>query len=135
MLRKHTIMDKIGDMLVTIKNGGNAGKKSVQIPFSGYKINIARALFQEGYIKSYSQTDTSKGDTLEIDLVYKDDKPKISQTKRISKPSRRLYTNAKDIYSVKQGQGSVFLSTPKGILTGEQAKKEQVGGEILFEIS
>lgn len=128
-------MDKIGDMLVTIKNGGNAGKKSVTIPFSGYKMNIARALFQEGYIKSYSQADTAKGDILEIDLVYKDEKPKISQVKRISKPSRRLYTNVKGIKPVKQGQGSVFLSTPKGILTGEQAKKEQVGGEILFEIS
>lgn len=128
-------MDKIGDMLVTIKNGGNAGKKSVTIPFSGYKMNIARALFQEGYIKSYSQTDTAKGNVLEIDLVYKDNEPKISQVKRISKPSRRLYTNAKDIRTVKQGQGSVFLSTPKGILTGEKAKEEQVGGEILFEIS
>ncbi len=128
-------MDKIGDMLVTIKNGGNAGKKSVSIPFSGYKMNIARALFQEGYIKSYSQENTAKGDVLEIDLVYKDNKPKISQVKRISKPSRRLYTNVKGIKPVKQGQGSVFLSTPKGILTGKQAKKEQVGGEILFEIS
>ena len=128
-------MDKIGDMLVTIKNAGNAGKKTVHIPYSGYKMNIARALFQAGYIKSYSQTDTSKGSVLEIDLVYKDNKPKISQVKRISKPSRRLYTNVKGITSVKQGQGSVFLSTPKGILTGEEAKKEQVGGEILFEIS
>lgn len=123
-------------MLVTIKNGGNAGKKSVHIPFSGYKMNIARALFQEGFIKSYSQADTNNGNVLEIDLVYnKENKPKISQVKRISKPSRRLYTNVKGIQPVKQGNGAVFLSTPKGILTGEQAKKEQVGGEILFEIS
>ena len=128
-------MDKIGDMLVIIKNGGNAGKKSVQIPYSGYKMNIARALFSEGYIKSYNQKDTKTGDVLEIDLLYKDEKPRITETKRISKPSRRLYTNAKGITSVKQGHGSVFLSTPKGILTGKQAKKEQVGGEILFEIS
>jgi len=128
-------MDKIGDMLVNIKNGGNAGKKTVYIPYSGYKMNIARALFQEGYIKSYSQKDTKKGDILEVDLLYKDEKPRITQVKRISKPSRRLYTNVKDIASVKQGHGSVFLSTPKGILTGKQAKKELVGGEILFEIS
>ena len=128
-------MDKIADMLVTIKNGGAAGKTSVQTPFSGYKMNIARALFQEGFIKAYAQKDTAKGPALEIDLVYKNDKPRITAVKRISKPSRRLYTNVKGIAPVKQGYGSVFLSTPKGIMTGKQAKKEQVGGEILFEIS
>lgn len=127
-------MDKIGDMLVTIKNGGAAGKASVEIPYSGYKMNIARALFQEGYIKSYAQKNTKKGDVLEIDLLSKDGEPKITQVKRISKPSRRLYTNSKHITSVRQGHGSVFLSTPKGILTGANARKEHVGGEILFEI-
>lgn len=127
-------MDKIGDMLVTIKNGGNAGKKSVHIPFSGYKMNIARALFQEGYIKSYSEKNLKSGDVLEIDLLYKEEQPRITQVKRISKPSRRLYTNAKHITSVRQGHGAVFLSTPKGIMTGKAARKEMVGGEILFEI-
>jgi small subunit ribosomal protein S8 len=127
-------MDKVGDMLVTIKNGGAAGKKSVEIPYSGYKMNIARALFQEGYIKSYAQKNTKKGDVLEIDLLFKDGKPRITQTKRVSKPSRRLYTNSKRITSVKQGYGSVFLSTPKGIVTGKTAQSEHVGGEILFEI-
>lgn len=128
-------MDKIGDMLVTIKNGGNAGKASVQIPYSKFKMNIARALFQEGYIKSYTEKDAGHGRVLEIDLIYKQDKPRISEVKRVSKPSRRLYTGVKSVKSVRQGHGSVFLSTPKGILTGAQAKKEQVGGEILFEIS
>ncbi|MCA9352946.1 30S ribosomal protein S8 [Patescibacteria group bacterium] len=128
-------MDKIGDMLVTIKNAGRAGKTSVHIPYSGYKMNIARALFQEGYIKSYAQKDTNTGSVLEIDLLYSDERPRITEIQRISKPSRRLYTNTKGIRPVKQGHGSVFLSTPKGILTGKQARKEQVGGEILFEIS
>jgi small subunit ribosomal protein S8 len=127
-------MDKIGDMLVTIKNGGAAGKQSVEIPYSGYKMNIARALFQEGYIKSYAQKNTKKGNVLEVDLLSKEGEPKITQVKRISKPSRRLYINAKHITSVRQGHGAVFLSTPKGILTGANARKEHVGGEILFEI-
>ena len=128
-------MDKIADMLVTIKNGGNAKKQSVTVPYSGYKASIARALFQEGYIKAYTQKDGNKGNILEIDLMYsKENKPRISQVKRISKPSRRLYTNAKNISVVKQGYGKVFISTPKGILTGDQAKKEMVGGELLFEI-
>ena len=131
-------MDKIADMLVIIKNGGRAGKETVTVPYSGYKANVARALFQEGYIKAYTQKQGNKGlkgNVLEIDLMYsKEQKPRISQIKRISKPSRRLYTNAKNIAVVKQGHGKVFLSTPKGILTGEQAKKEMVGGELLFEI-
>lgn len=127
-------MDKIADMLVAIKNAGNAGKVNVLVPYSGYKMNIARALFQEGYIKSYAQKKLKSGDVLEIDLAYANDKPRITQVKRISKPSRRLYTNAKHIAPVRQGQGAVFLSTPKGVMTGKQARKEMVGGEILFQI-
>lgn len=128
-------MDKIADMLVIIKNGSLAGKETVSVPYSGYKANIARALFQEGYIKAYTKKEGKKGDLLELDLMYsKENKPRISDVKRISKSSRRLYTNVKGIQKVKQGHGRVFLSTPKGILTGEQAKKEMVGGELLFEI-
>ncbi len=129
-------MDKIADMLVTIKNGGIARKATVTVPYSGYKAGIARALFQEGYIKAFTQKSTSKGTLLEIDLLYtKSNQPRISFVKRISKPSRRLYTNAKNIAPVKQGYGKLFLSTPKGILTGEQARKQMVGGEVLFEIA
>lgn len=129
-------MDKIADMLVAIKNAGNAGKETVLVPYSVYKADIARALFQEGYIKSYSQKKLKKGDKLEIDVLYtKDGSPRISTVKRVSKPSRRLYTGVKGIYSVKQGFGSLFLSTPKGILTGKAARKEMVGGEMLFEIA
>ena len=129
-------MDKIADMLVIIKNGSRVGRETVRIPYSGYKASIARALFQEGFIKAYTKKETSsKGVVLELDLMYsKEGKPRISDVKRISKPSRRLYTDVKNIKKVKQGYGRVFLSTPKGIFTGEQAKKEMVGGEILFEI-
>ncbi len=129
-------MDKIADMLIAIKNAGNAGKETILLPYSQYRANIARALFQAGYIKSYSQKKMKKGDRLEIDLLYtKDASPKITYVKRVSKPSRRLYAGVKDIYPVKQGFGKLFLSTPKGILTGEEARKEMVGGEILFEIA
>ena len=129
-------MDKIADMLVAIKNAGNAGKTTVSVPYSNYKADIARALFGEGYIKSYSQKKMKKGDRLEIDVLYKkDNSPRITYVKRVSKPSRRLYTGVKGIYTVKQGFGSIFLSTPKGIVTGETAKTEMVGGELLFEIA
>ena len=129
-------MDKIADMLIVIKNAGNSNKESLLLPYSKYRADIARALFQAGYIKSYAQKKMKKGDKLEIDLLYKKDKsPRITYVKRVSKPSRRLYTGVKGIYSVKQGFGDLFLSTPKGILTGKEAKKEMVGGELLFEIA
>lgn len=129
-------MDKIANMLITIKNGGNARKTSVTVPYSVYKANIARALFQEGFIKAYSKKTGTKGDLLEIDILYtKTQQPRITHVKRISKSSRRLYINAKNIAPVKQGYGKLFISTPKGILTGEQARKEMVGGETLFEIA
>ena len=129
-------MDKIADMLVVIKNGGQAGKTSVEVPHSRLRSDIARALFQAGYIKSYSKKKAKKGDRLEIELLYKKNgTPRISYVKRVSKPSRRLYTGVKDIYQVKNGHGDLFLTTPKGILTGKDAKKEMVGGEILFEIA
>lgn len=129
-------MDKIADMLIAIKNAGNAGKETLMLPYSNYRADIARALFQAGYVKSYAQKKMKKGDKLEIDVLYKkDETPRISYVKRISKPSRRLYTGVKGIYPVKQGFGDLFLSTPKGILTGKEARKEMVGGEILFEIA
>ncbi len=129
-------MDKIADMLVAIKNAGNAGKTTLTVPYSNYRADIARALFQEGYIKSYSEKKMKKGNQLEIDILYKKDKtPRITFVKRVSKPSRRLYTGNKGIYTVKQGFGSLFLSTPKGIMTGKTAKTEMVGGELLFEIA
>lgn len=127
-------MDKIADMLVAIKNAGNAGKATVTLPYSVYKANIARALFGEGYIKSYAHKKLKSGDQLEVDVLYVNNKPRITQVKRISKPSRRLYASVKQLHPVKQGHGAVFLSTPKGIMTGAQAKKDMVGGELLFEI-
>jgi len=130
-------MDVISNMLITIKNGGLRGKKSVHVPFSSFKTSIAKALLDTGYIAGYEKKDRNKGgNIIEVNLAYSEpaDKPRITQVKRISKPSRRLYAGAKDIYEVKQGRGDVFLSTPKGVMTGKQAREGHTGGEILFEI-
>ena len=90
-----------------------------------------------GYISGYQKRDRIKGaQLLEVTLAYNEaGKSKIASVKRISKPSRRMYLSAKNIRPVKNGFGKVFVSTPKGILTGQQARKEQVGGELLFEIA
>ncbi|MDH5442078.1 MAG: 30S ribosomal protein S8 [Candidatus Nomurabacteria bacterium] len=128
-------MDPISNMLITIKNGGHAGKETVMTPYSNIKAEIARVLFDTGYIKSYAKKDRSNGaHQLEIGIETKEGTPRISNVQRVSKPSRRIYFGAKDIHPVKYGHGMIVLSTPKGILTGDEAKSEHVGGEALFKI-
>lgn len=128
-------MDPISNMLIMIKNAGNAKKDVVVIsPYSEFKHAIAKCLLKEGYLKSVSKK-TKKGfPALEIGIMRIDEKPKITDLKRISKPSRRVYFGVNDIRSVKGGYGLLVLSTPKGILTDKQARKEHVGGEALFSI-
>lgn len=127
-------MDKIANMLISLKNGGNAGKQTVMVPFSNFTGEIAKALFEAGYVASYAKKSRAKGDVLELGVAYTDTQPRIHDVKRVSKSSRRVYLGVDDITSVKHGRGLLVLSTPKGILTGEQARKEHVGGEALFEI-
>lgn len=129
-------MDVLANMLITMKNGNAANKESVLIPFSNYKTAVAKVLLDLGYISKYEKKSRKKGqDVLEVKLKYrKNGKPAITNVKRVSKSSCRLYTNAKNIYQVRDGRGHLVLSTPKGIMAGEAAKKERVGGEMLFEI-
>jgi small subunit ribosomal protein S8 len=127
-------MDKISNMLISLKNGGVVGKETVMVPFSKLTGEIAKTLFNAGYIASYAKKSRTKGDVLELGVSYVDAKPKIHDVKRVSKSSRRVYIGVQDVKSVKNGRGLLVLSTPKGILTGDQARKEHVGGEALFEI-
>lgn len=127
-------MDKISNMLISLKNGGVVGKETVMVPFSKLTGEIAKTLFNAGYIASYAKKSRAKGDVLELGVSYIDAKPKIHDVKRVSKSSRRVYIGVQDVKSVKNGRGLLVLSTPKGILTGDQARKEHVGGEALFEI-
>jgi small subunit ribosomal protein S8 len=127
-------MDKPSNLLIALKNGGKAGKEFATLPYSKFTASIAKALFDAGYIASYSKKQSKGHDVLELGIAYVNDKPRINDVKRISKPSRRLYMGVQDVRPVKNGYGILVLSTPKGILTGDQAKKEHAGGEILFEI-
>lgn len=128
-------MDTIAQMLITIKNANNSQKESVAIPYSGLRHAIADCLAKTKYVSSVSKkTDKKEKAVLEITLSYEGKKPKVSHVERISKPSRRIYIKAKEIRPVKNGRGLLVVSTPKGVLTGEEAKKELVGGELLFKI-
>ena len=127
-------MDSISNMIIAIKNGGQAGKTSVSFPYSKMKNAIAECLKKESFISEVSKK-TKKGQPiLEVGLIYIDKKPKISEAIRISKQSRRIYYGMKDIHTIRNGMGILVLSTPKGILGGKEARKEQVGGEALFKM-
>jgi small subunit ribosomal protein S8 len=126
-------MDQIANMLIAIKNGGLVKKTTVTLPASKLKSAILELLKEEGYIKTYVVQEGVKP-TVEVVLAYKKDMPKIQGVTRISKQSKRVYTGVKDIKPFKYGHGMAVLSTPKGILSDKQARKEQVGGELLFTI-
>ena len=117
-----------------MKNGNLAGKESVLIPYSKMKNAIGECLEKAGYVKQISKKVKKGQPMLEVSLVYTDKRPKITEVERISKQSRRVYFGMKDIHSVRNGSGLLILSTPKGILSGKEARKEQVGGEALFKI-
>lgn len=126
--------DPIADMLIRIKNGGIAGKEIVEMPFSAFKEAIAKVLFAEGYLTSYAKKGKKVQKTLEVGIVYDGKKPRVSDVQRMSKPSRRYYLKADEISTVKNGYGLLVMSTPKGVMTGDEARKGQVGGEVLFKI-
>lgn len=127
-------MDSISNMIIIMKNGSLAGKESVCMPYSKMKNAILECLKKEGYVKSVAKKVKKDQPVLEVELFYEDKNPKIKEVERISKQSRRIYFGVKDIHSVRSGTGLLVLSTPKGILSGREARKEQVGGEALFKI-
>jgi small subunit ribosomal protein S8 len=128
------MQDPIADMLVNIKNAGNAGKAFAVVPFSNMKEAIAAALFKHGYIASYAKKGKKVSKTLEVGIAYEGKKPLVINAARVSKPSRRSYIKAADIRPIRNGYGLMILSTPKGIMTGDEARRAQVGGETLFKI-
>lgn len=129
------VTDPISNMIISMKNGALVSKKTVVVPFSKLKYAIAQCLKEQGYITEASKkTEKNNVSVLEMTLAYTGDTPRIHDVKRMSKPSRRTYLGVHDIRGVKNGHGMVVLSTPKGILTDKQARKEMVGGEALFMI-
>lgn len=118
-----------------MKNGSRVSKDVVTVPFSNIKFAIAQCLKEHGYITEVSKKTQKKNvPVIEIALAYTGEDSRIHDVKRVSKPSRRVYMKIHDLRPIKNGHGMVVLSTPKGILSDKQAKKEQVGGEALFMI-
>jgi len=126
------ITDAIADMLTRVRNANTARHETVDIPASKIKKAIADILVDEGYVKSYQIIEDGKQGVIRITLKYGPGKQKIIQgIRRVSKPGLRKYSTCEDMPSVLRGLGIAIVSTPKGIMTGKRAKKENVGGEVL----
>lgn len=129
------VTDPISNMIISMKNSALVSKDTVVVPFSKLKHAIAQCLKDNGYIAEVSKkTEKKNVPVLEIELAYNGGASRIHDVKRLSKPSRRTYMSVHDIRPVKNGHGMIVLSTPKGILSDKQARKEMVGGEALFMI-
>lgn len=132
-----TVTDPIADMLTRMRNAIAVGHSTVEMPSSKIKVAIARILKEEGYIEDYRVVESPEQPRyrLVIRLKYVGERRKrrsvIQGLQRVSKPGRRIYTRVSEIPWVKSGMGIAILSTPKGILTGEQARRLRVGGEVI----
>ena len=126
------ITDTIADLLTRIRNANSAKHDTVEIPSSNMKKAICQILVDEGYIKSFSVEEDGKQGMIKVALKYVDGKtPVIQGLRRVSKPGLRIYTNVEDMPKVMKGLGIAIISTSKGIMTDRQARKENVGGEVL----
>ena len=134
--------DPISDMLTRIRNGSKARKDAVSIPLSKIKFEIARILKKENYIGEFTKRGKGAVKYLDVSLKYEQTDaatpqsrtPIIDEIRRVSRPGQRIYASFREIKPVKNGHGIVVISTPKGLLTGAEARREKVGGEVLFEI-
>ena len=128
-------MDTIGDFLTRIRNAGIAKHEKVDIPSSNLRNGVAEQLKQAGYIRSYKVVKDNKQGVMRVYLKYDSDgEHVISNVQRVSRPSKRVYVGSKDVPKVRSGYGLSILSTNKGVMSGEEASKTNVGGEILCKI-
>lgn len=130
-----SLSDPLGDMLTRIRNGQQARKTSVDSPASKLRANVLDVLKREGYIRGFEQTEVRAGVTsLRIELKYHEGQPVIRRIDRVSKPGRRVYSKIGDLARVYNGLGIAILSTPKGVLSDNEARAQHVGGEVLCHV-
>jgi len=130
-----SMTDPIADMLTRIRNAGHARFDKVDIPASRMKISLARIFKDEGFIKNYKVIKDNRQGILRVYLKYGDQQQSLIQgLRRVSKPGRRVYAGSEDLPRVQGGLGVAVISTSKGVVSDRQARKMQVGGEVLCEI-
>ena len=130
-----SMSDPLGDMLTRIRNGQNARKSVVSSPASRFRSNVLEVLKREGYIRNYLSVDIRPGlKELQIELKYHEGQPVISEIERVSRPGRRVYYGIRDLPRVYNGLGIAILSTPRGVLSDNEARTAKVGGEVLCHV-
>ncbi|MZR31183.1 30S ribosomal protein S8 [Sneathiella litorea] len=130
-----SLSDPLGDMLTRIRNGQRAMKGSIKSPSSKLRLNVLEALKREGFIRGYEVAEPEKGKPeVTIELKYYQGKGVIEHVSRISKPGRRVYKGVKDLPTVRNGLGVAILSTPSGVLSDNEARDANVGGEVLCKL-
>ena len=129
-----SLTDPIGDMLARIKNSQLRNHKKVEMPSSNFKMKIADVLKNEGYINGFNVDKNENKQVLSIDLKYNSGSPVISVIERVSKPGRRVFSSAQSLPKINNGLGIAIISTPKGVMTDIDARKQKVGGEIICKV-
>jgi small subunit ribosomal protein S8 len=129
-----TSTDPIADMLSRIRNAIAVRKSEVAMPHSNVKQAVAELLKDNGFITDVRVSDARVGKTLELTLIGEDDNARITEITRVSKPGRRYYVRSQDIPSVKRGRGIIIVSTSKGMMTGDNARKSGIGGELICKV-
>lgn len=127
-------MDPISDMLNRIRNAQAVGHPTVEIPFSDLKYEIAKIMEKQGFLAKAEKKGKKLARVIEVDLKYDNKIPAISGLKRISRQGQRIYKGFKELRPVRSGYGITIISTPKGLMTDKEARKQRLGGEVLCEV-
>ena len=129
------VNDPVADFLARIKNALTADHEEIEMPASNFKAELARILREQGYIEDFSVEPARVGKVLRLRLKYTEDrKPVISGLERVSKPGRRRYVNADEVPKVLGGMGTAIVSTSRGVMTGHDARRSRVGGELVARV-
>ena len=129
-----SLSDPIGDMIARIKNAQSRNHKKVDLPSSNFKVKIAEILKNEGFVKDFKINSEDNKNLLSLELKYHSGNPVINTFERVSKPGRRIFSSADGLPKINNGLGIAIVSTPKGVMTDLDARKQRVGGEIICKV-
>ncbi len=129
-----SLSDPIGDMIARIKNAQSRNHKKVELPSSNFKVKIADILKNEGFIRDFKINSENNKPVLSLELKYHSGNPVINALERVSKPGRRIFSSAESLPKINNGLGIAIISTPKGVMTDIDARKQKVGGEIICKV-
>ena len=129
-----SLSDPIGDMIARVKNAQARNHKKVELPSSNFKTKIADILKNEGFIKNFTVNSDNNKSILSLELKYHSGNPVISAFERVSKPGRRIFSSADSLPKINNGLGIAIISTPKGVMTDMDARKQKIGGEVICKV-